>query len=91
MKKLLIVGCLLIATATPAFAQMFTDRNEKPIASVWQVSDSGNSAFAQNISRAKHPLPLKRKAQTDVGIFENLPAGVTDPYAYHNWLMQEAD
>jgi hypothetical protein len=89
MKKLLVVGCLLTGVVTPAFAQAFISKSEMPFANLQQVSDNGHSAFAQGLSRARHPVHVKHKVQDDSGIFENLPAGVTDPYAYHNQLMQE--
>jgi hypothetical protein len=89
MKNLLVVGCLLTVVVTPAFAQSFIDGGELPFANLSQVSNSDYSVFAQRQSWAKHPFHVKQKARNDVGIFENLPAGVTDPYAYHNELMRE--
>jgi hypothetical protein len=89
MKKLLVVGCLLTVVVTPAFAQGFIGKGERPFTNLQQVSDNDHFAFAQGLSRARHPMHVKHKVQDDGGIFENLPAGVTDPYAYHNQLMQE--
>jgi hypothetical protein len=90
MKKLLVVvGCLLTVVVTPAFAQAVISKGERPFGNLQQVSDNGHSAFAQGLSRARHPVHVKHKVQDDSGIFENLPVGVTDPYAYHNQLMEE--
>jgi hypothetical protein len=89
MKKFFIVAGLLTVIATPAFAQSFAGRGEGPFADMPQASDNGHSAFARDLPAAEHTSRVKHKAQDDVGIFENLPAGVTDPYAYHNSLMRE--
>jgi hypothetical protein len=86
MKKFLVVGCLLTVIATPAFAQSF----DRPFMHSPRVRDNGHSAYARDMSRAKHPSYMERRGQgDDVGIFENLPEGVTDPYAYHNELEAE--
>ena len=89
MKRFLVVGSLLSVIATPAFSQTFTSRGDWPFVNVPQASYKGHSAFAQDLPAAEHTSHVKHKAQDGVGIFENLPAGVTDPYAYHNWLMRE--
>jgi hypothetical protein len=89
MKKFLVVGSLLTVIATPAFAQSLTGRDAWPFENVPQSSHNGHSAFARDLPVAEHTSRVTHKAQDEVGIFENLPAGVTDPYAYHNQLMRQ--
>jgi hypothetical protein len=84
-----VVGFLLTVIVTPAFAQAFIGVGEAPLANISQFSDNGHSTFARGLLRAKRLLHARQKNRADVGIFENLPLGVTDPYAYHNQLMQE--
>jgi hypothetical protein len=89
MKKFLTIISLLTVVATPVFAQTFSGRGGWPFVDMPHTSENGHSAFARDLFPANHASHVKHKAQDDVGIFENLPAGVTDPYAYHNRLMQE--
>jgi hypothetical protein len=89
MKKILVLGCLLAVVVTPPFAQASIGGGERPFSNSQKVGNNGHSAFAQGHWRTRHSFQVKQKANNDVGIFENLPAGVTDPYAYHNQLMQE--
>ena len=89
MKKLLVVGCLLTVIVAPAFARASIGKSERTFANLQKVDHNGHSAFAQVHWRTRHAFHAKQKANNDVGIFENLPAGVTDPYAYHNELMRE--
>jgi hypothetical protein len=82
MKKFFVVGCLLTVIATPAFAHSF----DRPFTHSARVHDHGHSAYARDMSRVR----MEPRGQGDnVGIFENLPEGVTDPYAYHDELEAE--
>jgi len=49
---------------------------------------SAKSAYAQAAPAVRHTSKTRYETESDFGIFENLPAGVTDPYAYHNELMR---
>jgi hypothetical protein len=89
MKKVLVVGCLLTVIATPAFAHSF----ERPVTHSPRVRAYGHSAYARDMSRYAQEISrakMEPRGQGDnVGIFENLPDGVTDPYAYHDALEAE--
>jgi len=92
LKKTLVVAVFVTAIAAPAFAQSAGYYqgmgNSSPNLYAPQSSLSGNDAYAQAAPTAKRSTNARSNDQENTGIFKNLPAGITDPYAYHNQLMQ---